>query len=151
MSIKSILVKILPIFFQLATRLWYSLSGEQRTAATRAVKFVQAIRNNSKETPAQVKQSLSLAFGIPLTTVDAGLTAIGIALGGNMSPNDVIYYLQNAEQGIEDEITRSRAYKTAAEAWAQYENPDKFDWRTFALGVIQIAFEIAFKGGVKKN
>lgn len=147
---KKLLVKLLPFLFSLATRVWNGLSKEQQTAAERAVRFVQMIRDRKDTQPMIVKSALADAFKVPVTTIDSGLLAIGIALGRtDLSGDDVIKYIQGAADNIEDEIIRSRIYKTAAEAWAQYESPEKFDWKSFALGIIQVAFEMVFKGGVK--
>lgn len=143
---KKLLVKILPFFYSLATKVWYGLSGEQRQFAERAVKIIQIIKDLKDKSPAVVKIVISETFNIPVTTVEAGLFAIGIAIGRtDLSPDFVIQYIQGAADNISDDITRSRVYKTAAEAWAQYESPEKWDWKSFALGVIQIAFEMVFK------
>lgn len=127
MNIKSLLVKLLPMFYKLATQIWYSLSSNQRNAATKAVKAVNWLKqfiltNNVSDLANQVNAN----FGI------------------NIDVAKVQEFQDKMKAGLTD-MEYNQYLKSLGEYIAQNETPEPFDWKQFALGIIQIAYEQVFK------
>ena len=124
MNIKSILVKLLPMLYKLSTQIWYNyLSPSQRDTATKAVRLVEYLKKQ-------------------LNVYDAGYLSLKAnQLFGLNLPVEKIAALQaKVKSGIGD-FEYNQELKGLSEYIAQNNSPEPIDWKYYAFGIMQIAYE----------
>jgi len=119
------------MLYKLSTQIWYSLSSKQRDAASKAVKAVEWLKDFILSSEIN-----SLAFQIQ--------DNFGITI-----PIEKLATFQaKIKSGLSD-FEYNQELKGLAEYIAENNTLEPFDWKQFALGLIQIAYDEAIKGRVK--
>jgi len=126
-KLTSILVKLLPMLYKLATQIWYKLSPAQRNAATQAVKAVEWFKKNLNLYDAGYLASQAnklFKVNLPIEQI----TAFQVKLKSKLTDLEYNQELKKFGEILTAELT-----------------PEPIDWKYYALGIVQIAYEETFK------
>jgi hypothetical protein len=143
MSLKSILIKLLPFLYSAAEKLWEKTPREQQEQAITTVAFTQSIKDYLTTTAPTVRNIIIANTKLPADVVDASLSALGtVNQLSDTSPLAVIEWAQKkASSGLTD-LGWNQHWDNIAKALAVIISGNKIDWLSLMLGLVQIALEI---------